>query len=263
MEPPIRHIPDHLLDRYTMNGCVQVLDSYCDDSRMEPLVYSDEEINKRLAQVAAGELGHYRGIDTWVYEALTRHPIDNLRVSIMGSADQGFGPWYECVCLHFGGQPITIEYNSIQFQDSRFVALTPDEYAENPQTFDAAFSISSFEHDGLGRYGDPMNPDGDLEAMQRMKSMLKPGGVLYLSVPLGVDKVVFNEHRIYGRLRLPRLLEGWTMIDSVGYDEAFLDRDTGYGWEPRRGFVNGEYTSDELLHPEYPEYGPILILRND
>lgn len=56
-----------------MNGCVQLLDSYCDDSRMEVLVYSREEIEKRLAQVAAGEFGHYRGIDT---PGFTKHSRD-------------------------------------------------------------------------------------------------------------------------------------------------------------------------------------------
>jgi Caenorhabditis protein of unknown function, DUF268 len=35
--------------------------------------------------------------------------------------------------------------------------------------FDAGFSISSFEHDGLGMYGDPLDPDGDLKAMRKMK----------------------------------------------------------------------------------------------
>ena len=32
--------------------------------------------------------------------------------------------------------------------------------------FDVALSISSFDHDGLGRYGDPLEPDNDLRAMR-------------------------------------------------------------------------------------------------
>ncbi len=32
--------------------------------------------------------------------------------------------------------------------------------------FDMALSISSFDHDGLGRYGDPLDPVGDLKAMR-------------------------------------------------------------------------------------------------
>lgn len=38
---------------------------------------------------------------------------------------------------------------------------------------DFAFSFSSWEHDGLGRYGDPLNPWGDVKAFER--TYLKPG----------------------------------------------------------------------------------------
>jgi hypothetical protein len=41
--------------------------------------------------------------------------------------------------------------------------------------FDVVLSISSFEHDGLGRYGDPLNPDGDMAAMRSTRRLLKPG----------------------------------------------------------------------------------------
>lgn len=260
---PLRGIPEHLYDAYTMNGQVAVLYSYCDDTQGVPLSYSRDTIAATLAQVAAGEFGHYRGIDRWLYAVLDRHPLNGQSVAVMGSADQGFGPWYECVCLHYGGRPTTIEYNKVHFDDDRFASLTPTEYLAAPVRFDAAISISSFEHDGLGRYGDPIDPDGDLKALQSMKRMLRPAGLLYLSVPLGRDKVVFNEHRIYGRVRLPKLLDGWTLIDSEGYDETLLDRDTGFGWEPKKAFRDGSYHSDELLHPDYPEYAPILVLRND
>lgn len=57
-----------------------------------------------------------------------------------------------------------------------------------------------------GRYGDPLNPDADLEAMARVRSILKPGGLLLLTVPVGPDVLVFNLHRRYGPARLPLLL---------------------------------------------------------
>jgi len=33
-----------------------------------------------------------------------------------------------------------------------------------------------------GRYGDEINPDGDFKAMQKMKQVLKDGGLLLLAV---------------------------------------------------------------------------------
>lgn len=39
-------------------------------------------------------------------------------------------------------------------------------YAKGEASFDAIVSFSGLEHDGLGRYGDPLNPYGDLSAMR-------------------------------------------------------------------------------------------------
>jgi hypothetical protein len=49
---------------------------------------------------------------------------------------------------------------------------------------------------GLGRYGDELNPYGDLLRMKALKSFLKPDGLFYLSVPLGADILVFNAYII-------------------------------------------------------------------
>ena len=53
------------------------------------------------------------------------------------------------------------------------------------------------EHIGLGRYGDPLDPDGDLKAMGELKRVLAPGGLLLFVVPVGQPRVCFNAHRIY------------------------------------------------------------------
>jgi hypothetical protein len=42
------------------------------------------------------------------------------------------------------------------------------------------------EHVGLGRYGDPIDANGDAQAIKELKCVLWPGGVLYFVVPTGV-----------------------------------------------------------------------------
>jgi len=126
--------------------------------------------------------------------------------------------------------------------------------------FDVALSISGFDHDGLGRYGDPMRPDGDLAAMAVARCLLKPQeGVLVLTVPVGPDIVVYNLHRRYGPLRLPALLSGWHIRDIFGWDHeklyqeadfrrsyepafvlAPLDAATLQGKSPRRNHTHGQ-----------------------
>lgn len=53
------------------------------------------------------------------------------------------------------------------------------------------------EHVGLGRYGDQIDPAGDLAAMRELRRVLAPGGSLLFVVPVGRPRIVFNAHRIY------------------------------------------------------------------
>lgn len=53
------------------------------------------------------------------------------------------------------------------------------------------------EHVGLGRYGDPLDPDGDLKSAAELKRVLGDGGSLIFVVPVGKPRIHFNAHRVY------------------------------------------------------------------
>ena len=53
------------------------------------------------------------------------------------------------------------------------------------------------EHIGLGRYGDQLDPEGDLKAIAELKRVIKPEGSLFLVTPVGKPRIQFNAHRIY------------------------------------------------------------------
>lgn len=54
------------------------------------------------------------------------------------------------------------------------------------------------EHIGLGRYGDKVDPQGDLKAIDELSRVLAIGGNLLFVVPVGKEaKIMFNAHRIY------------------------------------------------------------------
>lgn len=58
--------------------------------------------------------------------------------------------------------------------------------------------MHTIEHIGLGRYGDPIDYDGDLKAMRELSRVLAPGGNLLFVTPVGAKDIIhFNAHRIY------------------------------------------------------------------
>lgn len=62
---------------------------------------------------------------------------------------------------------------------------------------DSLSSLHALEHFGLGRYGDPVDPQGYKTGLANMARMLKSGGVFYLAVPIGRECVEFNAHRVF------------------------------------------------------------------
>lgn len=67
--------------------------------------------------------------------------------------------------------------------------------------------------------------DDDIEAMEKVKSRLKEGGLLFLSIPIGNDRVVGNLYRVYGKLRLKALLRGWRIVEYFGFTSEDLENE--------------------------------------
>ena len=141
-------------------------------------------------------------------------------------------PWVECLALNAGAAEVwTFEYGRIVSGHPRLKAAPCKEIAADfaararPQV-DWIASFSSLEHSGLGRYGDPINPDGDKEAVQQAWCMLKPGGVFILGVPMTCEHsgwIQSNQHRFFGFARLAFIAPDFEMV-------GFID-----GCNPARG----------------------------
>ena len=86
----------------------------------------------------------------------------------------------------------TVEYNKLTYDHPNITTLLLSNLDTTKIHFDAVISLSSFDHDGLGRYGDPINPDGDLEAMKMVQSVLNEQGLLFLTVPIGRNIIIRN-----------------------------------------------------------------------
>jgi SAM-dependent methyltransferase len=65
------------------------------------------------------------------------------------------------------------------------------------RSVDSLSCLHVAEHIGLGRYGDPLTPDGTRRACAELQRVLAPGGNLYFAVPVGKERVCFNGCRIH------------------------------------------------------------------
>lgn len=87
------------------------------------------------------------------------------------------------------------------------------------------------EHVGLGRYGDPIDYDGDLKAMAELQRVLQPGGNLFFVVPTGREAAIhFNAHRIYSYNQVvasfPKCsLKEFSFIEGLGNNPILENHD--------------------------------------
>lgn len=211
--PPPRNIPTEYHDQFTFFEQFPVFDQYySEETPIMKSEWSNELIESFLHREST--CGPYQSDICELLAAEYHHLIQGKRGLVLGS----ISPWAEALLFRYGvSELITVEYTSISTQYPNLTIMTPAQLAElylkglwTPVDF--IFSFSSIEHDGLGRYGDPINPWGDLETMARMHCLVKDDGFLFLGVPSGRDTIVWNANRIYGRYRLRILFQDWWIL---------------------------------------------------
>lgn len=70
------------------------------------------------------------------------------------------------------------------------------------------------EHVGLGRYGDPVDYDGDIKAARELARVVTPGGTLLFVVPIsGQARIQFNAHRIYTYEQVLALFPQFNLVE--------------------------------------------------
>ena len=93
---------------------------------------------------------------------------------------------------------------------------------------DSVSSLHAIEHFGLGRYGDLINYEGHLRAIEAIHKLLSMNGKFYFSVPIGTQRIEFNAHRVFNLRYLLEIIENRFVVDSFSFvdDEGQLTEDT-------------------------------------
>ena len=75
------------------------------------------------------------------------------------------------------------------------------------------------EHIGFGRYGDPLDSEGSIKAAIELERVLKVGGKLYLSLPVGRERVCFNAHRVHAPTTVMEFFKHMKLIEFSYVDD--------------------------------------------
>ncbi|KAL3769833.1 hypothetical protein ACHAWO_011323 [Cyclotella atomus] len=230
--------PDELLPYYTMDGAIDfVLQKKYDNIYLggdaKTSIWSKEYIDEQIIKLKTYTQDEtYRGAGRCMLQKLEKWTnLKDKSVLVIGSER----PWLEVIILSLGAaQVTTLEYGKIESHHPQVRALTPNEFRAKAidgtlGEFDGIISHSSLEHAGLGRYGDALNPYGDLLNVARASCVTKSDGFLVLGLPTGRDAVQFNGARVYGKIRWSLVTANFVQIDGEDHTEAEFTATYGRG----------------------------------
>ena len=246
--PPPHMMPPALRDRYTMGGAAKVGKWIADEKQngagqvwnetdfhgIVRACKAQKRVTDRPPSATCAICCCYNKFVCMDAMASFREEVRGARTIVLGSMI----PWAESMLLALNAAHVTsIEYARTELSfgappstrpakghlalSRRWAWQHPSEVARAYldgawQPADIAVSYSSLEHDGLGRYGDPLNPEGDLQSINKTACLLRPGGLFFLGFPVGRDAVIWNAHRIYGSARLKLVFAGWEVLKVFG-----------------------------------------------
>jgi len=179
--------------------------------------------------------------------------LQNKNVLIYGSTE----PWLESICIVLGASNITtIDYNNLTYHHEKIKTFSKYDFdmfyndsGSYINSYDFVIGLRAFDHSGLGRYGDVIDYNADIDSINKAKMMLKDNGIFIFTVPIGSDLIIWNLQRRYGSIRLPKLLgDDFHELQRLGWKDDLLDANNDYRKTYEPVFISQKRSSskDEL-----------------
>jgi hypothetical protein len=156
----------------------------------------------------AQDVGSYFYQDCWaarqVFREHPRYMVDvGSTVLLVGILSQ----YTDCISVDV--RPITANLDGLTATPGTALCLP-----FNDNEVPCLTTMCVLEHIGLGRYGDPINPNGTIEAVAEISRVIAPGGVVIYSVPVGRELLEFNANRRFSYQQARELFKSWEIVDT-------------------------------------------------
>ena len=261
LPPPPSTPPEEMVHQYTQGGEIDILYQYLDDRVFDDkkIIITTDRYKQVFTDLKKGTFRYYGNEVKALLLALDKYGIKGKDVIIWGLLYCNC----EAIAIWKGAKNVyVVEYNKPVCEYQGIEVFNHEEITKRQIQAHCAISYSSFEHDGLGRYGDPLNPDGDLKAMMDAHKFLYKDGILFLGIPLGQDCLVWNACHIYGEKRLPLLLKGWKLLDCF---DVHNNNDENFPFNLAKGKIITQNTLVlQRIEQDFPEDDYLLkVLPNE
>ncbi len=188
----------------------------------EPLRFVDSmpQVHDRTATTPLD--AHYFFLNAWAMRrVLALRPASHVDV---GSAAQFSALLSAAVPTFFlDYRPLPARCSGMESVAADILALP---FADG--ALDSLSCLHVAEHIGLGRYGDPLDPQGTRKAALELARVLAPGGSLFFGLPVGVERTCFNAHRIHAPQTIRSFFAGLDLVEFSGVNDhgVFVERAT-------------------------------------
>lgn len=122
----------------------------------------------------------------------------------------------EVVMLDIRPLPIHIPGLTFQKADCASMSQIPDD------SLTSLSSLHAIEHFGLGRYGDTIDPLGHEKVIMEIQRIVSQNGHIFFSVPIGIQRLEFDGHRIFDPFEIIRLFDKCNLREFSYIDDENL-----------------------------------------
>ena len=157
------------------------------------------------------------------------------RVLELGCAETDFSHWLLKADPTI--QLTGVDVNVPQQFEGTFIRGNASDHDFGVSTFDAVILLGSLEHFGLGFYGDGIDGEADMRAIEQAERALVPGGWCYYDVPWTPAEGYTTENRHF----------------RVYDDKQVSYRISGRSlWPKHRMYAHGETNAYQPIRPDVP-----------